>query len=277
MQCRTSRRAPSVVCVLVLTVLVAASLERAEAAEARLPGARPVVEAIHYPSLQQALDGLPPEGGEVRIPPGTFVINEPLVIEHEKDVLLRGSGTATHIKNENTSGEPSIVIRPGPPQDGEDTEPQWRVHLADFRVTGNEESGHGIVARRVNEIYIEGVSVSHNGGDGILLDHCYEDPRVCNSLITYNGGAGLNLVSCHDIVVSANQFEENRDAVRCIDGYNLCMTGNNIDDHLRHGVVIENTYGSVVSGNMIEECNGTAILLDRDCYGDTLKIGRAHV
>jgi len=48
------------------------------------------------------------------------------------------------------------------------------------------------------------------------------------------------------------------------------MTGNNLDDHLRHGVVIENTYGSVVSGNMIEECNGTAIILDRDCYGITL-------
>jgi hypothetical protein len=48
------------------------------------------------------------------------------------------------------------------------------------------------------------------------------------------------------------------------------MTGNNVDDHLRHGVVIENTYGSVVSGNMIEECQDTGIILDRDCYGITL-------
>ena len=43
-----------------------------------------------------------------------------------------------------------------------------------------------------------------------------------------------------------------------------------LDDHLRDGVVIENTYGSVVAGNMIEECAGTAIVLDRDCYGITL-------
>ena len=48
------------------------------------------------------------------------------------------------------------------------------------------------------------------------------------------------------------------------------MTGNGMDDHLGHGVVIENTYGSVVAGNMIEECEGTAIILDRDCYGITL-------
>ena len=70
--------------------------------------------------------------------------------------------------------------------------------------------------------------------------------------------------------MSATQFEENQDALHCIDGYNLTMTGNTIDDHLRRGVVIENTYGSVVSGNMIEECAGTAIIIDRDCYGNTL-------
>ncbi|UCC97607.1 MAG: right-handed parallel beta-helix repeat-containing protein, partial [Phycisphaerales bacterium] len=40
--------------------------------------------------------------------------------------------------------------------------------------------------------------------------------------------------------------------------------------HLGNGVVIENTYGSVVSGNMIEECKGIAIVLDRDCYGIAL-------
>jgi hypothetical protein len=48
------------------------------------------------------------------------------------------------------------------------------------------------------------------------------------------------------------------------------MNGNNIDDHLGDGAVIENTYGSVVSGNMIEECQGTAIVLARDCYGITV-------
>jgi len=34
--------------------------------------------------------------------------------------------------------------------------------------------------------------------------------------------------------------------------------------------VIENTYGSVLSGNMIEECKGIAVVLDRDCYGNTI-------
>ncbi|MCP4505214.1 MAG: right-handed parallel beta-helix repeat-containing protein, partial [Fuerstiella sp.] len=146
----------------------------------------------------------------------------------------------------------------------------WRVHLKDFRITGNDKSGHGIEAIQIEEIYLEGVTVSEHGGDGIRLDHCYEDPRVSDCLITYNKAVGLNLLGCHDIVVSSNQFEENQDALHCIDSFNICMTGNCVDDHLGKGVLIENTYGSVLSGNMIEECRGTAVTLDRDCYGITI-------
>jgi hypothetical protein len=237
-------------------------------ARVKLPGAMPVIDAAQYPSLQAALDALPATGGAVRLPPGTFEIQEPLRIK-VSDVLLEGAGTATHIKNVNTEGKSAILLQH---PSGADTNKAdlWRIRLANFRVTGNEKSGHGIEARRINEIFIEGVTTSYHGGDGIYLHFCYEDPRICDSLITYNKKTGLNLVGCHDIVVASNQFEENQDAVHCFDGFNLCMTGNNLDDHLGHGVVIENTYGSVVSGNMIEECNGTAIILDRDCYGITL-------
>ena len=241
---------------------------RAQQPSSTLPGATSSIEAIHFPTIQAALDALPPTGGIVRLPAGTFELNSPLLVARG-DVLIQGAGTATHLKNINTQGEPAIRIQPG----NLAADPKamlWRVKLADMRVTGNPKSGHGIEAVNVNEFFLDGVTVSENGGDGVHMKNCYEDPRICNSLITYNKATGLNLLECHDIVVSANQFEENRDALRCIDGYNLCMTGNCLDDHLRDGVVIENTYGSVVAGNMIEECAGTAIVLDRDCYGITL-------
>jgi hypothetical protein len=234
----------------------------------RLPGARAVIEAGRYVTIQAAIDALPDEGGVVRLPPGTFEITQPLKVT-KSDVLLEGAGTATHIKNVNTEGGSALILQH--PSGGDNRKAEiWRVRLANFRLTGNEKSGHGIEALRINEIFIDGVTVSYHGGDGIRLYFCYEDPRICDSLITYNKKTGLNAIGCHDTVVSANQFEENKDAVRFIDGFNLCMTGNNLDDHLGDGVVIENTYGSVVSGNMIEECAGTAIVLDRDCYGIAL-------
>ena len=70
-----------------------------------------------------------------------------------------------------------------------------------------------VPARRINEIFIHGVTVSYHRGDGILLHYCYEDPRIADSLITYNKKSGVNLVGCHDIVVSSNQFEENLDGL----------------------------------------------------------------
>lgn len=235
----------------------------------RLPGARAEIDAAQFPSLQAAFDAIPPEGGVVRIPPGTFEISRPLILSRS-DVLIQGVGTATHIKNTNTDGQPALLIQHSDGEKVKAADKLWRVMLSQFRITGQEKSGNGIEAVMVNEIFLQGVTVSYHGGDGIKLDRCYEDPRVNACLITYNKQTGLNLPGCHDIVVNGNQFEENRDALHCFDAFNLCLTGNCVDDHLGDGVVIENTYGSVVSGNMIEECDGRAIVLARDCYGITL-------
>lgn len=236
---------------------------------AMLPGARAEIDAAQFSSLQAAFDAIPPEGGVVRIPPGTFEISQPLLLSRG-DVLIHGAGAATHIKNINTDGQPALLVKHPAGDKVKSADALWRVMLSQFRITGQEKSGNGIEAVLVNEIFLQGVTVSYHGGDGIKLDRCYEDARVNACLITYNKQTGLNLPGCHDIVVSGNQFEENRDALHCFDAYNLCLTGNCIDDHLGDGVVIENTYGSVVSGNMIEECDGRAVVLARDCYGITL-------
>jgi parallel beta-helix repeat protein len=241
---------------------------RAAPAEKPATSRAAVIDAGRYPNLQAALDAVPEAGGVVHLPPGEFELMAPLVLSRE-NTRLEGAGDATRLVNRNQEGQPALVIRPKNRQKDKKAR-LWRVQLAHFRVSGTPKSGDGIVAEAINEIYICGLSIDHNGGNGISLVDCYENPRVIGCNITYNARAGLNLLREHDIVVSANQFEENQDAVRCIDSFNLCMNGNNIDDHLRHGVVIENTYGSVLSGNMIEECTGTAMVLDRDCYGITL-------
>ena len=130
----------------------------------RLPGAKQCIEASAFSSLQDAIDALSDEGGVVRIPPGIFQIYEPLII-NKPDVQIEGSGTATHIKNMNTEGKPAMLLQN--PNKGESRESElWRISLLNFRITGNEKSGHGIEARRINEIFIHGVTVSYHGGDG---------------------------------------------------------------------------------------------------------------
>ncbi len=227
-----------------------------------------MIDAGQHPHLQAALDAVPPTGGIVRIPPGNYELTEPLRLK-TPETRIEGSGAATHIINKNEAGAHALILAPA----DFETNPKarlWRVQVADLRISGNPKSGDGIHAFDIQEIYLHGVSVDHHGACGINLIDCYEDPRISDSILTYNATVGLRIQGGHDIVVSANHFEENQDAIHCIDAFNLCATGNNIDDHLRHGIVIENTYGSVVSGNMIEECNGTAIILRRDAYGITL-------
>ncbi|QEF98355.1 Pectate lyase superfamily protein [Stieleria maiorica] len=234
-------------------------------------GADAIINAADFATLQEAADAIPRSGGVLKIPPGTYELSQPLHLK-TADTRLEGSGTATHLINKNTEGKPAILIE-HPDWIGKQVPSKdrlWRVNLANFRVTGNEKSGAGIEARYIEEIFVQGVTSSDNGGDGLRLHYCYEDPRVSDCLFTYNKKCGVSIEGCHDIIVSANQFEENDDGLRCIDSFNLTMSGNNLDDHLGDGVVIENTYGSVVAGNMIEECQGWAIVLDRDCYGITM-------
>lgn len=226
------------------------------------------VDAAKYPSLQAALDAVPASGGLVTIPPGNYEITQPLLVKTAETRIV-GGGAATHIINKNAEGAPAFILRP-PTLDTDKKTRLWRVQMADLRVSGNEKSGDGIFAESIEEIYFEGVSIDHHGGSGIHMVNCAEDPRVADCIITYNKKCGVEIMGGHDIVVNANHFEENQDALRCSDSFNLCMNGNNVDDHLGNGVIIENTYGSVLSGNMIEECNGTAVILDRDCYGITL-------
>ena len=227
-----------------------------------------IVDASDYTDLQSAFDAIPMAGGLVRIPPGEYAIHNPLRLERE-NVRVEGAGAATHLRNVNEDGKPALILS-SPGGDDDSAKRVWRVQLADFRISGNPKSGDGVLAKGVNEIYLHGLSIDHNGGHGVSLMDCYEDPRISDSILTYNAKAGLHIYAGHDIIVNGNQFEENQDAVRCIDSYNLCMNGNNLDDHLRHGVVVENTYGSVLSGNMIEECRGAAVVIDRDCYGITV-------
>lgn len=226
------------------------------------------IDTTKYPNLQAALDAVPPTGGIVRLAPRRYEILQPLILK-TPETRIEGAGPATHIVNRNQTGKPAIHIRP---DDFEQNSKSriWRIQIGNFRISGNPKSGDGVLAQGINEIFIHGLSVDHHGGHGINLEECYEDPRISDSILTYNSAAGLMIAAGHDIVVSANQFEENKDGLSCSNSFNLTCTGNNFDDHLRHGIVIENTYGSVVSGNMIEECQGRAIVLDRDCYGITL-------
>ncbi len=169
----------------------------------QLSGAQAVIEAAQYRSLQLAIDAVPVGGGAVRLPPGVFEIHEPLVIR-QSDLLLVGSGTATHIRNLNEEGLPAILIADPRGVKLSASERIWRVQIANLRVTGNANSGPGILAELVNEIFLQGVTVSYHEGGGIKLDRCYEDPKAVETVgtpsrrILFSGNVLTDVESDHD-------------------------------------------------------------------------------
>src|SRR5262245_47760346 len=89
-------------CTIVLAVAFRFASSQQPTSELKLPGARAEIDAGKFASLQAAIDALPANGGVVRLPAGVFEITQPLLIKQE-DVLLQGAGTATHIRNTNTT------------------------------------------------------------------------------------------------------------------------------------------------------------------------------
>ena len=81
--------------VIILMIVVVFCIARGQvkgniSGPVKLPGARLVIDAGQFPSIQAAIDALPDEGGVVRLPPGTFEINEPLMMT-KSDVLIEGA------------------------------------------------------------------------------------------------------------------------------------------------------------------------------------------
>ena len=233
-----------------------------------------VIDASKYPNLQAAFDALPEGGGIVQLQPRTYDVTAPLFVSRE-NTRIQGFGPGTPLRNVNANGQPALIVhpakRPVTQQKVAHEHMLWRVQVADLRISGNPKSGDGILAIGINEIYLHNLFIDHNGGNGIKLADCYENPRVTDCNITYNKKAGLKMISSsHNPVITGCHFEENRDGVEAIHIYNICMTTNNFDDQTRHGIIVEDSWGGVLTGNMVEQCRGVGIIIDRDCHGMAL-------
>ncbi|HUU30424.1 MAG TPA: right-handed parallel beta-helix repeat-containing protein [archaeon] len=244
------------------------------------------LDSSDFPSIQAALDALPESGGAVTVPAGIHKVQEPVRIRRS-NVTLEGKGRGTVILNENREGKPAIIARSD--RDPENN-PLWGVTISNMCITGDSAAvweagawpegedtlcrgGDGILADHCYDSLFEKLWLVRNGGNGLNLYYCYENPRVQSCNISYNRQAGIRMEGSHDIVVSANQLEENyRQGILAIDGYNLIASGNDLDDHRGDGIVLDRMGGSTLSGNMVEESRGWGLVL-RDSFGTAFSAG----
>ena len=130
--------------------------------------------------IQRALDALPETGGEIVLPAGTIVVQEPIVLQRSYQTL-RGSGTATVLSLADGANCPVIIMgQPvNHPQhltrhvcvgdlaiDGNRRHQQrelWRLHGA-----GSEIRNNGITVQSVRDCTVEHVTVARCRSGGLV-------------------------------------------------------------------------------------------------------------
>jgi hypothetical protein len=119
-------------------------------------------------AFQAAVDALPPSGGAIVIPPGTYLFHNPLVIH--KPVHLMGAGTTTiltHSKDLGTNGAANFIRIGGAPAVTED------VTISDLTLRGPQGSALRTLmirmAGNVNRVKIRNLSFRNVSSTCILL------------------------------------------------------------------------------------------------------------
>jgi parallel beta-helix repeat protein len=250
------------------------------------------LNSADFPSIQAALNALPNHGGLVEVPAGIHRIEEPLLIR-KSNVTLRGVGRSTVIFNENRGGQPAIIA--GSAEDPANN-PLWGIIISNMLITGDtasvwkasawpeenhflKDGGDGILVDHCYNSLFEKLWIVRNGGNGLNLVVAYEDPRVESCLIAYNGKAGIRMEGVHDICLAGNQIEENyEEGILAIDTYNIAASGNDIDDNRATGVHLREVIGSPFSGNVITNSRQWGVILENS-RGNTFagEIIRRHV
>src|SRR5579871_3345940 len=106
--------------------------------------------------IQKALDSLP-NGGEVDLAAGTYVIHEPITLRHDNQVL-RGSGQSTILFLADNANCPVIIM--GNPMNRPEAATA-HLKLADLSIDGNRKSQHVELWRTA----VDGSQLMNNGVD----------------------------------------------------------------------------------------------------------------
>lgn len=124
-----------------------------------MAGAEEPVRAMkNSADIQAALDALPDGGGEVVLPPGTFMVMNPIVLQRDRQTL-RGAGPATVLKLANRMNCPVVVLGT---TKNKPSKIIANLRLADLTIDGNGDNQKvekWAVAGEGSEIRNNGVTV----------------------------------------------------------------------------------------------------------------------
>jgi hypothetical protein len=168
---------------LILALSVLLSFAISPVADAKRRSAVAHALPTDCPGIQRAIDALPPEGGEVRLLPRTYICTEPIVIARN-DAVLRGAGAATVLRLADSANAPMVIL--GSTEDVPTT--TWRgIAVLDLTIDGNRHEqqfeclrgecsaenplrNNGVTLRRVEDVLVQNVRVVGARSGGLVTE-----------------------------------------------------------------------------------------------------------
>jgi len=219
------------------------------------PSAYAVVQGGGCSGIQAAIDALPPAGGAVLVPAGTYVCTAPIEIDRNS-VSLRGVGPATVLRLGDEVNRPVLVVGEAV---ASPTTIRRDIDVSDLAIDGNRtqqqfecSSGpctggeylrnNGISLRHVEDVTVEHVSVTGARSGGLVVELSSRRVRV------------------HDFSASDSQF----DGLAGYDTEDSVFSGLYLHDNAAAGLSFDNDFdGNTISDSVLAD-NGDVGVFMRD-------------
>lgn len=214
------------------------------------------IDAGRAGGIQEALDALPPDGGTVYIPAGTWEVNRTLEIalREGQHLFILGDGRATVLRNADTSGAPLMSIAGAIGQ----WWPDLKITIRDLTLVGNHRSGHALLIDHPNDAMIDGCFFIGHGGTAVYFMGQGTNATVRDCWMR-DCKRALFAENVHHLTFHGNQTRRlNEGQVQDEHIYidRNCREVRIVNNHLAYGdaeaIILDGTAQHVISGNTIE-------------------------
>ena len=218
--------------------------------------------------IQQALDSLPPTGGEVVLPPEKISIRQPVVLRRDNQTL-RGSGAATILRLADHANCPVLIL--GEPVNHPKTTVQ-HLRVADLFIDGNRRNQQ----RELWRLAGEGSEIRNNG----ITVQSVSDSTVENVTCAAcrSGGLvttlGVKRLTVRGLTAFDNQF----DGLACYHTTHSVFSDLYLHDNPGAGISLDLAFDYNVISNAVLNANDLGIFMraSRDNQFHNITIHDSH-
>jgi hypothetical protein len=214
------------------------------------------INAAEVGGLQAAVDRLPPQGGTVYVPAGTYELDETVekALQERQHLFLVGDGRASVLHNTDQDGRDLLRLTGVVGS----WWPDLKITIRDLTFIGNYDSGDALVVEYPNDTMIDGCFFFGHGGQAVYLKTQGTNVTVRDCWMR-DCKRGVRAENIHHLTLHGNQTRSRTDGQVQEEHVFLnwnCREIRVVNNHFAYGhsegIVLDGTAQHVIANNTIE-------------------------